>query len=159
MIITLLLFPFFAFATILQDDVSTTDKAPYSFKEVCSRMVTHETPLIDVVSGTELDCMGKKIDVGVFCDKAMAADPYYLRAYINKEKKEVICHSGKKVFFKFQCVSVQDRHLCGKDSKKSCEYIKEKLAKRLDLVKFSVEKNILTCQFESLPLKERSIDL
>lgn len=159
MILIFMLFPFLVFATVIQDDVSTTDKIPFSFKTVCQKMVTHESPLIEVVSGTELDCMGKKVDVGVFCDKEMAADPYYLRGYVDKLKKEVICHSGKKVLFKFQCVKIADRHLCEAEAKKSCAYIKQKLAKRLDLVHASQTKNEkgikeLNCYFESLPLKE-----
>lgn len=161
MIYTLLLFPILVFANVIQDDVSTTDKFSFSFKTVCQKMVTHESPLIEIASGTELDCMGKKVDVGMFCFKEMAADPYYLRGYVDKVKKEVICHSGKKVIFKFQCVRLQDRHLCENEASKSCAYIKEKLAKRLDTVHASLTKNEkgikeLNCYFESLPLKEKS---
>lgn len=122
-------------------------------------MVSHESPLIDVVSGTELDCMGKKVEVSRFCEKAMAQDPYYLRAYVDKESKEVVCHSGKKVLFKYQCVKLADRKLCDSDAKVSCEEMKKKLAKSLDIVHASVTKNEkgikeLNCYFESLPLKE-----
>lgn len=122
-------------------------------------MVPHESPLIEVVSGTELDCMGKKIDVAAFCDKAMVADPYYLRAYVDKDSKEVVCHSGKKVLFKYQCVKLADRKLCETSAKVSCEQMKQKLAKRLDIVHSSVTKNAkgikeLNCYFESLPLNE-----
>ena len=122
-------------------------------------MVTHETPLIEIVSGTVIDCMGKKIDVGNFCDKEMAADPYYLRAYVDRESKEVVCHSGKKVLFKYQCVKLSDRILCDSKAQASCQQMKQKLAKRLDLVHASIIKNEkgikeLNCYFESLPLKE-----
>ena len=37
--------------------------------------------------------------------KKMVTDPYYLRAYIDKEKREVVCQSGKKVLFKYLCVT------------------------------------------------------
>lgn len=104
--------------------------------------------------------MGKKADVGVFCDKEMAADPYYLRGYIDQTKKEVICVSGKKVIFKFLCVRKKDEKMCNLEAKKACEFIQGKLAKRLDLVHSSFLKNEkgqkqLNCFFESLPLKER----
>lgn len=159
MIYALLLFSILSFANVIQDDVATTEKNPFSFKYVCQKMVTHESPLIEVASGTELDCMGKKVSVSHFCDKEMAADPYYLRAYIKRETKEVVCHSGKKVLFKYRCVKSADRHLCEDEAKKSCAFIKEKLAKRLDLVHASqtkTEKGIkeLNCYFESLPLKD-----
>ena len=159
MIFAILLLPLFAFSNVIQDDVSTTDKIRFSFKTVCQKMVTHETPLIEIVSGTVIDCMGKKIDVGNFCDKEMAADPYYLRAYVDRESKEVVCHSGKKVLFKYQCVKLSDRILCDSKAQASCQQMKQKLAKRLDLVHASIIKNEkgikeLNCYFESLPLKE-----
>ncbi len=127
-------------------------------------MFTHESPLIDAVSGTELDCMGKKLNVGKFCEKVTAADPYYLRAYIDKEKKEVVCVSGKKVLFKYLCVKLSDKSLCSGEAKTSCRYIQKKLANRLDLVHSSFVKNEkgikqLNCFFESLPLKEKFDEL
>ncbi len=159
MFFILLFIPLFSFASVVQDDVSTTEKVPFPFKTVCSKMVSHESPLIEVVSGTELDCMGKKVDVGVFCDKELAADPYYLRAYVDRDQKEVVCHSGKKVILKYQCVTLKDRKFCDYTAKASCGLMKEKLAKRLDMVHSSITKNDkgikeLNCYFESLPLKD-----
>jgi hypothetical protein len=160
MIFAFLFLPLFSIAGVIQDDVATTDKFRFSFKTVCEKMVTHEAPLIDAISGTELDCMGKKIEVGNFCDKELAADPYYLRAFIDKEKREVVCHSGKKVLFKYLCVKLSDKDLCNKEAKVSCTTIQKKLAKRLDMVHFSFTKNEkgikqLNCYFESLPLVEK----
>ncbi len=123
MIIALFLLPFFAFAHIVQDDVTITEKSRFTLKAACSKLVPHESPLIDVVSGTELDCMGKKINVGTFCEKELAADPYYLRAYIDKVTSEVVCVSGKKVLFKYQCVKISDKALCSQDAKDSCTFI------------------------------------
>lgn len=155
----IILLPFFSFAHIVQDDVSLTEKSRFPFKTVCSEMVSHETPLIEAVSGTELDCMGKKILVGQFCEKKLATDPYYLRAYLDKESKEAVCVSGKKVLFKYQCVKLSDQSLCSQTAEKSCLHIREKLAKRLDLIHASfvkTEKGIkqLNCFFESVPLNE-----
>ncbi len=152
----LLLYPFVLFAHVIQDDVSITTRENYSFKAVCAKMVTHESPLIEVVSGTEIDCMGKKVKATDFCDKQMATDPYYLRGFVDETKQEVICESGKKVLFKYLCVKLTDRELCGNDAKESCKLIKEKLAKRLDNVHASFTKNDkgikqLNCYFESLP--------
>ncbi len=159
MILLFIFLPLFSFAEVIKDDVATTDKIPFSFRSVCDKMVTHEAPLIEVVSGTELDCMGKKVSVMDFCDKEMIQDPYYLRAYIDRDKKEVVCHSGKKVIFKYRCTKNSDKHLCTQKAKVSCLEIKMKLARRLDLVHSSVTKseqgiNELNCSFESLPLKK-----
>lgn len=159
MILLIILFPLLSLANVIKDDVLTTEKISFDFKTVCSKMVTHEAPLIEVVSGTELDCMGKKISVSTFCEKEMIQDPYYLRAYVDKDNKRVVCHSGKKVLFKYQCVKLKDRHLCQGPAAKSCSVIKEKIAKRLDMVHASITKNEkgikeLNCYFESLPLKD-----
>lgn len=151
---------FLAHAHVIQDDVTVTEKNRFSFKSVCQKMVTHESPLIEIVSGSELDCMGKKVDVGDFCYKQMAQDPYYLRAFIDKDTKEVECVSGKKVLFKFLCVKLSDKKLCSLPAKSSCEFIQRKLARRLDMVHSSFTKNDkgikqLNCFFESLPLREK----
>jgi len=154
MIYSLLLIPFLAFGHIIQDDVSVSDKSRHSLKQVCTKMGHVEAPLIDVVSGTQIDCMGKKVDVGEFCDKELAADPYYLRAYIDREKNEVVCVSGKKVLFKYLCVKLSDKAMCSQEAKVSCAYIQKKLAKRLEMIHASFvnnEKGIkqLNCFFDS----------
>lgn len=158
MLAAFFLIPFLTIAHVIQDDVSVTERTPFSFDTVCRKMA-QESPLIEAVSGTILDCMGTKVEVGPFCDKAMAQDPYYLRAWIDKEKKQVICQSGKKVIFRYLCVKLADKHLCQRDAQKSCAYMREKLAKRLDIVHAALLKNEkgipqLNCFFESTPLKE-----
>jgi hypothetical protein len=118
--------------------------------------------LVEVVSGTELDCMGKKVSVGEFCEKELAHDPYYLRGYVDRKSQQVICHSGKKVLFKYQCVKTSDKKFCQSSPRASCDLIKSKLAKRLDIVHASITQNPvgiteLNCYFESLPLKEQTL--
>jgi hypothetical protein len=135
-------------AKVLLDEVSVTDKATFSFNTVCDALVTHETPLIEALSGTELDCMGKKVSVAEFCEKELIQDPYYLRGYIKDQK--VVCLSGKKVLFKYVC-----GEYCLNTATASCEAIKHKLARRLDLVHASfVKHKQLNCFYESLPLKK-----
>jgi len=152
MIVLALLFSFNSYSKVLLDEILITEKNKFSFKTVCEKMVSFETPLIEVASGTELDCMSKKVKVGEFCDKELAQDPYYLRAVIDAKSKEVICISGKRVLFKYKC-----GELCLSTAKASCEVIKDKLAKRLDIVQAAFVKNKqLDCFFESLPLKERT---
>lgn len=147
-----------AHSGVIRDEVAVTDKVSFTWKSVCARMVSHESPLIEPVSGTEIDCMGKKVNVSDFCEKELAHDPYYLRGYVNETAKEVVCQSGKRVSFKYQCVRLSDKRLCGRPAKASCEEIRHKLARRLDLVHHSFTTNAkgvreLNCYFESLPLK------
>jgi hypothetical protein len=159
MIFAFFLFPLIGLTHIIQDDVSITEKSRHSFKYVCSKSGYPDSPLIDYVSGTKLDCMGRKIEVGEFCEKEKASDPYYLRASVDKSKQEIICVSGKKVLFKYLCVKLSDSAMCSSESKKACLYIKDKLAKRLDLIHSSFvtnEKGIkqLNCFFESNSLSD-----
>lgn len=161
MIFVFLLLPFISFAHVLQDDVAIVEKTNHSFKNACTKMGYPDSPLIEIVTNTKLDCMGKKIDVGDFCDKELAADPYYIRAYIDVKANEIVCVSGKKVLFKYLCTKYKDRSLCGGNARKSCEYIQHKLARRLDMVHSSIintEKGPkqLNCFFESLPLREKN---
>ena len=160
MIFALLFSPLLTFAHVLEDTVSVTEKSRHSFKTVCEKLVPHDSPLIEIASGAELDCMGRKVQVGKFCEKELASDPYYLRGYVDRDKKEVVCVSGKKVLFKYLCVKLSDKALCSQEAKESCAFIQHKLAKRLDLVHSSFIKNEkgikqLNCFFESLPLQEK----
>ena len=122
-------------------------------------MVSHESPLIEYVNGNEIDCMGRKVQVGEFCFKELAADPYYLRGYADEFSKEVVCLSGKSLIFKFQCVKLADRALCSKDAKVACEEIRQKLARRLENIHHSFTKNEkgirqLNCYFETPPTQK-----
>lgn len=150
------------YAHVIQDNVATTHKERFSLSTVCQKMVTHESPLIDIVSGTVIDCMGKKVKVDGFCDKEMAADPYYIRAYVDRDAKQVVCHSGRKVLFKYLCVKRSDAQYCEGKAQSRCLDLKQKLAKRLDLVHASFVKNEkgikqLNCFYESLPLEEKRL--
>lgn len=141
-----------SFAHIISDDVMTTTKTRFPLSQVCTKM-SHQSPLIEIISSTELDCMGKKIVVGDFCEKELSHDPYYLRGWIDKDSKEVICHSGKKVIFKYLCVKLADKELCSLSAKEACRQMKLKLARRLDIVHASftqTEKKIkqLNCYFD-----------
>lgn len=160
MILPLLLMPLLTLAHIVQDDVSVVERNRYSFKEACTKAGFEDSPLIEAISGTVLDCMGRKVEAAEFCDKQLVHDPYYLRGYVDAEKNEVVCVSGKKVLFKYQCVKLSDKVLCSGEASESCLFIQKKLARRLDLVHSSfvrTEKGMkqLNCFFESLPLDEK----
>jgi hypothetical protein len=157
--VVFLLIIYLYYSGVVRDDVTVTDKITFTWKSVCAKMVTHETPLIEKVSGTELDCMGKKISVSDFCEKELASDPYYLRGYVRETSKEAVCESGKKVISKYQCVRLADKRLCSLSAEAACQEIRHKLARRLDIVHQSFTKNDkgikeLNCYFESLPLHE-----
>jgi hypothetical protein len=160
MIFSIILIPFLALAHVIQDDVTVTEKTRYSLKSVCSKSGHPDSPLIEVISGTTIDCMGRRIDAADFCDREHAADPFYLRAVLNADRQEVICVSGKKVIFRYLCVKLTDRALCSRSADYACGYIKGKLARRLDIVHAAFLKNEkgiqqLNCFFDSLSAGEK----
>lgn len=159
--ILFILIPFFSWAHIIQDDVSVQEKFRHSLKYVCSKSGYPDSPLIDVISGTQINCMGRKVTADDFCDREIASDPYYVRAFIDKEKQEIVCVTAKKVLFKYLCVKLTDKALCSVEATKACAYIQKKLAKRLDLIHSSFINNPkgikqLNCFFDSLSLKEKN---
>lgn len=161
MIFLIIFLSFFSFAHITQDAVAILGKSRHSLKYVCTKSGYPDSPLIEFVSGTMLDCMSKKVKIADFCDKELAADPYYLRAYFDRTKQEVVCVSGKQVLFKYLCVKLSDKALCSQEASVSCKYIQQKLARRLDIVHAAFinnEKGIkqLNCFYESLPHKVKN---
>ena len=126
----LFIFSNLAMAKILKDEVSLIKNTEFSFQEVCLEMTKRVSELIEVKSISSLDCMGTVINVGKFCYKKMAHDPYYIRGIVNSEKKVVLCKSAKKVILKYGCYKGES--LC-KDTEIGCFKLQEKLAARLRL--------------------------
>lgn len=163
MIFVLLLFPLLASSHVVRYDVSITEKASFSFQTVCTKSYKVESPLIEVLSGSEIDCMGRKTNATDFCARELSHDPYLLRGEVDAVKRQIHCTSGRKAHLKYQCVKLSDRALC-QDAKRGCQEMQRKLARRLDIVHSSVTKNDkgiseLNCYFESLPLNERTKNL
>jgi hypothetical protein len=146
----LFLFTNFSFAKILKDEVSLIKDTSFSFQEVCLKMTKRKAELIEMNSITALDCMGTIIDVGKFCYKQMAHDPYYIRGAVNSKSKKVICKSAKKVIIKYECYDGES--LC-KDAEIGCFKLQERLAARLRLSHHSISTlgssglKVLNCYF------------
>lgn len=94
--------------------------------------------------------MGTKVRVEKFCDQKFVADPYYIRAVVDKSSEKVICKSAKRVHIKYQCEGKADQYC--KDKEIGCYLFQEKLAKRLklthsSLMKHGSQKRTLNCHF------------
>jgi len=135
------------YAEIIKDDKYITGQSEFSFKEACKFLTQKESPLIDYVSVSTLNCMGKKLKVAPFCDDKEAANPYYIRAVVDQKSKKVKCLSSKKVILKYKCEGEKDK-FC-KDPEIGCFLFKEQLAKRLKVAYQSLgEEGILNCYFD-----------
>lgn len=136
-------------AKIIKDEVLLTDEKLFSFREVCKKLTKRDSPLITFHSVSKLDCMGKIVDVSKFCDMHTQADPYYIRAVVEKSSKQVNCKSAKRVRIKYQCDSGNDKYC--KDKEIGCYLFQEKLAKRLKTAHASIiteqGRKILNCHF------------
>ena len=136
------------------DQISHSEKFTYSFKDVCSKMVTHPSPLIDFVSSKSIDCMGKKVEVMEFCDQMRAADPYYLRGIAHKSSKTVTCQSGRTLKFQYLCETRKEIEAFCKSAQDGCLEVKKKLARRLIVIRARLTQNdlnqkILNCDFDN----------
>jgi hypothetical protein len=153
-----IIFYFFStstFSHIIQDKISVVEKKNFSFKYVCDKSFSTDSPLIEALSSIQLDCMGRKINVSDYCEKEFLDHPYYLRAYIDRNKNEVICLMGKRVLIKFVCAKLKDQKFCSMSPQNACLEIRKKLAKSLNIVHASFIKNEkslkqLNCFYESL---------
>ena len=95
---------------------------------------------------TTLNCMGEKKNISAFCEEKEAANPYYIRAIVNKKTNKVDCLSSKRVLLKYKCETKNDRYC--KDKEIGCYLFKEQLAKRLKISHQSLNQNILSCYFD-----------
>lgn len=145
----LCLFSFSLHAKILKDEVVVVDEKRFSFQQVCKELTKRDSPLITYYSISKLDCMGEVIDASKYCDSKTQDDPYYIRAIVEKESRQVNCKSAKRVQIKYQCESIKDK-FC-KDKEIGCYLLQEKLAKRLKTAHASIVTNgkykILNCHF------------
>ena len=133
-------------AKLVKDEHYVIKENLYTWKQVCLDLTKRPSPLIEYKTVSKLDCMGEVLDVIAFCDKKEAANPYFTRAVVDKEKEAVKCQSAKRVIIKWQCEGKQDRYC--KDVEIGCFLFKEKLARRLKIVHQSLtDEKVLNCYF------------
>lgn len=135
-------------AKILKDDHYVIGEKEFSWEKVCKKLTKRDSPLIEYKSINELDCMGKSVKVIKYCDDVEAANPYFTRAIVSKNKKVIVCQSAKRVIIKWECEGATDKYC--KDIDLGCFFFKEKLARRLKLAHKSLtDGKILNCYFDT----------
>ena len=146
--ITCLFFAQFSEGKLLQDEKSITGETTFSFQEACKYLTKRDSPLIEVHSINQLNCMSEIKDINPFCNHKEAANPYYIRALVDKDSKRIKCLSSKRVILKYQCEGNKDQYC--EDQDIGCFLLKEKLAVRLKAVykNLSKEEGILKCYFD-----------
>jgi len=153
----LLLFNF-SYANIIKDDIYLIKDTAYSFREVCKTMTKRESPLIQAKSITKLDCMGSIVNVGDYCFKQQAEDPYYIRGLVDNKKNQVICKSARSVIVKYTCSATSSKRYC-EDKEVGCYRLQQKLARRLktihaSLININDNNKELNCYFAAKNINE-----
>lgn len=147
-----IIIPSFAFAGIVKNEVYLQSEKKFSFKEVCHKMVGKNTPLIEKISQSLIDCMGKKISARKFCEETFKDNPYFARGFVEKNSKLVNCQLATKVLVKYQCKKKDDNYC--EESDLGCEGLKTYLAVNLKTTYHSFLTNptgekFLSCYFEA----------
>ncbi|MFZ4712660.1 MAG: hypothetical protein ACOYL6_03005 [Bacteriovoracaceae bacterium] len=137
-------------ASLTQFDVSGSDKISFDFKKVCEAMGFKETPIVSVPSINTLDCMGSKIAVMDFCLKDFAKDPRFIRAFIDRKDKLVVCEKASHIMLKYECEKKDDNRCI--DSEIGCYDLKKTLAYNLKVFRHSIlsvkDKKVISCIFD-----------
>lgn len=152
-----LLFSQASFARLLEYDVVGSDKHFFELKNVCERMGHQHSPIIDITSMNEIDCMGKKIKVIDFCLQDFKKDQKFIRGFADKKEKKIICELASRVMLKLECDTKNDINCM--DSEIGCTEYKKTLAYNLKLAQHSlidpsgqpedkkVRQKVLTCHY------------
>jgi len=80
--------------------------------------------------------MGKIANVSTFCEKKVDNKENYMRGFLDKSKKDLVCETGQKVILAYSCKDRQSL-LCS-NSKVGCEDLQKILAKNLKLYQHSL---------------------
>lgn len=116
---------------VLKDEVLVKKETFHSFSQVCKHLTQRDSPLIEIFSINKLDCMGEIVEVLKFCAKERSVDPYFSRAFVDKERNRVVCQSASRVSLAYLCEKEPDE-FC-QDKEIGCHKLKNKFAHSLKL--------------------------
>ncbi|MBC77210.1 MAG: hypothetical protein CME64_14460 [Halobacteriovoraceae bacterium] len=141
-------FCFSTHAKIIKYDIAVTKDNYFSLKEVCKTMIKMDAPLVEAVSVSKIECMGKLVDAIDFCDKKFTDNSQFARA-LAKDRK-LNCQLAKRVSLSYLCKSGDDN--C-KDKDIGCQKLKSRLARNLRISHSSLVSNgkekKLSCYYDS----------
>jgi hypothetical protein len=120
LIFLLLTFSNATFSSVRKFDILSMGESSYSFKDVCKSM-GKEGLLIQKSGGSFLDCMGELVSTYDFCKKKNKGGDF-LRAFIDKNNKNVLCQRGKGAVLSIECKK-KGLGLC-KSAKVGCSKLK-----------------------------------
>jgi hypothetical protein len=136
-------FLFFFFITALSAKISAYKIAPghvvdISLKDACSLMGVQNNLLLIEADNKYLDCMGKKFNLNILCQKRRPETfPIDLiQAVYSKEKDTIECRFSDQVQLTIKCMG-KDRWQC-ETPKKRCSMLQKEVAVELPLMRASL---------------------
>ena len=142
-------------AKVMEFKVSKQIRKNSTYKEVCEGMGFSDNLLIEAKGMVALDCMGRIVKVNDFCAKHTQKGKSFLRGFIDKDEKKIICQYGNSANLSLSCETKQTRKYCD-SPENSCKKLQAFFAKDLEVTHhsrlFNNEKETLNCYFGKLNL-------
>ncbi len=123
-------------AETLKREVINGRKIAFPLRQVCKSFGKKHQLLAQALNTRQVDCMGEAVSSFDFCGKQSFSSGSFLRGYVEKSGRRVICESGEAVHLDLACHG-RYRSWC-KKPKHSCERLKSSHARRLELFHVSL---------------------
>ena len=126
-------------------DIRERRRMSYAYWEVCESFGHRDNVLVERLSYTQLDCMGKVVSVEQFCRKRHGHSPLYLRGFL-PVKGGVICEKGLEVELEYECQG-QPKGCSSVES--HCHLLGRTFAANLVFYQGKKVGNVLKCQYRA----------
>ena len=144
-----------SFSKVMEFKVSKQIRKSSTFKEACEAMGFRDNLLVEAKGLVALNCMGRILKVSDYCAKQVQTKKSFLRGFINKTEKKVICQYGNSANLTLSCETKKTRKFCESPAS-SCRKLKNYFARDLDVTHhsrlFKNEAETLNCYFGKLNL-------
>ncbi len=142
-------------AKVMEFKVSKQIRKSSTFKNACESMGFTNNLLIEAKGMVALDCMGRLVKVNDYCAKQKQEGKSFLRGFIDKSEKKIICQYGNSANLSLSCETKKTRKYCT-SPEVSCKKLKNFFAHDLEVTHhsrlFENDRETLNCYFGKLNL-------
>lgn len=117
----------------------------YEFKEACE-LLKKDSTLIEAKNQQYLDCMGEAVSGREFCLKKTEGQDNFVRAFIDKEERKVVCQFALRAELTFSCER-EDKSYCSSPVT-GCERLGQVFAAHKKIYHAGLIDEGLKCYFE-----------
>jgi hypothetical protein len=149
-ILLIFIIPRISFGKVLDFEIFNGKKTQYKLEDVCNSVGANRSLLIDIVNYNSINCMGTKVSALSFCLDKNQDNPKFMRGYVDKNRNQIICQEGDRVYLEVSCMPGSDDEFCLKPEK-SCSLLKKVLAHNLETIHQGIsherDQAIINCHF------------